>query len=222
MDYQKKIAKFGLEIGAIKLRPSDPFKWASGYFMPIYNDNRMFLWYSEYRRLFAEGFAKIGKDENIDCDIIAGTSTAGVSPCVTLSDLLMKPLVYVRNNPNTHGMEKQMEGMNVKPSGKKVLLIEDLISTGGSSIAAVNAVRAEGADCNYCFSIFNYGLEKAESAFQNLEPLCQTRSLLTYKILLDAAKEENYFNKKEFELLEEWESDPFGWGKKHFPQKYNN
>ncbi len=237
-DYGKEIAKAGLEINAIKLRPDNPFIWASGFRMPIYNDNRMFLGDSRHRRLIADGFNDLmnsTKESNRDIyfSIIAGTSTAGISPATTLADtyLVTKPMIYVRDKPKDHGLKNQIEGIDAESDleGKRVLLIEDLISTGGSSARAVQAIRDANGVCEHCFSIFNYGFDKASRIFKGeedydkkgnkLESPCEVKSLLTYDTLLGVAKETGYINDQQVEMLAEWRADPFGWGEKHgFPK----
>jgi len=219
MDYGKELAKAGLDINAIKLRPDDPFTWASGYRMPIYNDNRMFLFFPEHRKLIREGFINLVKD--IPYEVIAGTSTSGIPPATTLADSLGKPMIYVRDKPKDHGLKNQIEGIDAEYDlqRRKVVLIEDLISTGGSSARAVQAIRDANGECNYCVSIFNYGLDKAVQAFDSLDPRCEVRSLLTYDTLLEVAKETGYINNQQEKMLAEWREDPFGWGEKHgFPR----
>ena len=221
MTYEKQIAKAGLDIMAIKLRPDNPFTWASGFRMPIYNDNRMFLFHPEHRNLLARGFEEILQPEKIPYDVIAGTSTAGIPPATTLADHLGKPMIYVRDNPKDHGLQNQIEGIDAESDlqGRKVVLVEDLISTGGSSARAVQAIRDANGKCNYCISIFNYGLDKAVQAFDSLNPRCEVRSLLTYDALLEVAKETDYVNEQQAEMLAEWREDPFNWGEKHgFPK----
>ena len=221
MDYGKLIAKAGLDINAIKLSPNDPFTWASGFRMPIYNDNRMFLFFPEYRKLLAEGFENLLQTQEISYDIIAGTSTAGISPATTLADRVNKPMIYVRDKPKSHGLKNQIEGLDAESDlqGRKVVLIEDLISTGGSSANAVQAIRIAKGDCNYCISIFNYGLGEAFELFGSLEPKCEVRSLVTYDALLEVAKETGYINDEQVKMLAEWRSDHRGWGEKYgFPK----
>ena len=221
MDYAREIAKAALEIKAIKLSPDKPFEWASGYMMPIYNDNRMFLFYPFYRDLIAHGFLNIVKQRDFSWDVIAGTSTAGISPATTLAEKTTSPLIYVRDKPKDHGLKNQIEGIDAEEDldGRRVVLIEDLISTGGSSVRAVQAIRnAEGA-CYNCLSIFNYGLSKAEKAFRELDPPCMVDSILSYQRLLDVAKETGYINDQQAEMLAEWRADPFEWGARHgFPK----
>lgn len=219
MDYGKEIAKAGLKINAIKLRPDNPFTWASGFRMPIYNDNRMFLFFPEHRKLIAEGFTNLIKD--IPYEVIAGTSTSGIPPATTLADSLNKPMIYVRDKPKDHGLKNQIEGINAESDlqGKKVILIEDLISTGESSARAVQGIRNANGNCDYCISIFNYGLDRAVQAFDTLNPKCKVRSLLNYETLLKFARETGYINNQQVGMLAEWRADPFGWGEKHgFPK----
>lgn len=217
MDYAKQIAIASLKINAIKLNLVCPFTWASGLRMPIYNDNRKFLFYPEYRRLIVKGFEEILKLEGIDCDVIAGTSTAGISPATTLADKLRKPLIYVRNEPKGHGLKNQIEGIDSESDlrDKRVILLEDLISTGGSSASAVKVIRNANGECNYCISIFNYGLEKAVETFKAFDPACEVRSLLTYDKLLEVAKETGHITQEQSRMLSEWRMDPFNWGEKH-------
>lgn len=231
MDYGKEIAEAGLRINAIKLRPDDPFTWASGYRMPIYNDNRMFLFTAEYRDLIAQGFMHLLIEEHIHFHGIAGTSTSGIPPATTLADVTRSPLIYVRDKPKDHGLRNQIEGIDAEKDleGKKFVLIEDLISTGGSSARALQGVRDANGECNWCLSIFNYGLEKAQAIFRGEEPHskdgrrlefpCEVRSILTYDKLLEIAEETGYIDGEQAEMLAEWRADPFGWGEKHgFPK----
>ena len=220
----ERIAKAGLEIKAIKLRPDNPFIWASGFRMPIYNDNRMFLFHPEYREMIASGFMDILAEKQIDFYVIAGTSTAGISPATTLADALNQPLIYVRDKPKDHGLKNQIEGIDADSTlgRRKVVLVEDLISTGESSVRAVQAIRDANGKCNNCISIFNYGFDEAAMVFKSLDPQCNVNSLLTYDKLLDVVKDSKYFNKEQIKSLEEWREDPFGWGENHgFPKIEN-
>jgi len=222
METSERIARAGLEIKAIKLNTENPFLWASGFRMPIYNDNRMFLFYPEYRAMISEAFEDLLDEQEIGLNVIAGTSTAGISPATTLADQIEAPLIYVRDKPKDHGLKNQIEGIDAESDlqGKKVVLIEDLISTGGSSARAVQAIRNANGRCDYCLSIFNYGLDKAVQAFSELDPECQVRSLLTYDTLLKVARETGYINEQQAEMLAEWRASPFEWGEKHgFPKQ---
>lgn len=219
--YTRDIAKASLKIEAIKLSPGKPFQWASGYQMPIYNDNRMFLFHSKYREMVASGFMNLLEEKQINFYVIAGTSTAGISPATTLADALKEPLIYVRDKPKSHGLKNQIEGIDANSNlrGRKVVLVEDLISTGGSSVRAVQAIRNAGGRCNNCISIFDYGFDKAVKEFGGLNPKCNVDSLLTYGELLEVMKDEKYFNKEQIKSLEDWGKDPWNWGEKHgFPK----
>ena len=163
--------------------------------------------------------------------VIAGTSTAGISPATTLADSIDASLIYVRDKPKGHGLRNQIEGVDAEKDleGRTVIVIEDLISTGGSSAKAVQAVRDANGKCDYCLSIFNYGLDKAKAIFRGeeaydkegnkLQSPCEVESQLTYEVLLEVAKETGYLTDEQVKLLEEWRADPFNWGEKHgFPK----
>ena len=213
-DLGRKIAEYGLRIGAIKLNPDNPFQWASGYRMPIYNDNRMFLFHPHMRRLIAQGLADIIQDQEISPEVVAGTATAGIPHGALLADLLLLPYIYIRDKPKAHGLKNRIEGLDAESDlgGRTVVVIEDLISTGGSSARAVEAVREANGIGNWCLSIFSYGLEKAAEEFASLDPACNFRSLLTFPILLDVARTGGFLSDDQIELLSEWREDPFGWG----------
>ncbi len=214
-----ELAKRALAIRAIKLSPSDPFLWASGYRMPIYNDNRMLLGDAKTRALVARGLCDLIIKNNILYDVIAGTSTAGISPGTTLADMLKVPFIYIREKPKDHGLRTQIEGIGADATleGKVIVIIEDLISTGGSSLKAVQAARNARGTVNHLLSIFNYGLEEAAHLFADADVV--VHSLLTYDVLLEAAKAQRYINAEQQGMLGEWRADPFGWGEKHgFPK----
>ncbi len=217
-----ELAKISLGIKAIKLNPDEPFTWASGYRMPIYNDNSMLLGDFNHRSFVANAFKTIIDSYGLQYDIIAGTSTAGIPPSTTLADKLQAPSIYVRDKPKDHGMKNQIEGIDAEDDlkGRKAILIEDLISTGGSSANAVQAIRNANGVCDYCLSIFNYGLDKAVEEFGKLDPKCNVLSILTYDVLLQVALETGQvYLKDHIDLLKEWRADPFGWGAKHgFPK----
>ena len=232
MSYAKDLAKAALQIRAIKLSPEEPFTWASGFRMPIYNDNRLFLGYPKLREMIAESFADMVDTyfSNYSNLVIAGTSTAGISPATTLADYLELPIIYLRDKPKDHGLKNQIEGVDADSnlSGKNVIVIEDLISTGGSSVKAVNAVQNAKGNCKHCFSIFTYGFKKAEEMFsgkidyetgKKLSESCIQQSIFDYDLLLEVAKEVGYLPQNEIDFLKNWREDPFSWGAKHgFPQ----
>jgi orotate phosphoribosyltransferase len=188
--------------------------------MPIYNDNRLFLTYPECRETIIDGFIAKMAQHNKSFDIIAGVATAGIGPGAILSQRLRLPFFYVRDKPKDHGMENRIEGIQPERLvDRDVLTIEDLVSTGGSSVGAVKAIRGAGAKANYCFSIFNYGFEETRKLFDEMNPPCILDSLLTYDVLLDVASEYNYIQSEQRDMLAEWRESPFTWGEKHgFPR----
>jgi orotate phosphoribosyltransferase len=220
-DLGRHLAEQGLSIGAIKLQPEDPFQWASGYRMPVYNDNRMFLFHPETRRLIAGGLAGIIEAEGIEVEVVAGTATAGIPHGASLADLLGLPYIYIRDKPKGHGLRNRIEGIDAASDleGRAVIVVEDLISTGGSSARAVEAVREANGRCDWCVAIFSYGLDRAAESFAALEPPCEMRSLLTFDVLLEVARESGRLGTDQIALLDEWRADPFGWGEHHgFPK----
>ena len=213
--YGPILAKGAFELGAIKLSPSAPFTWASGYRMPIYNDNRMFLSSPKYRALIRDAFADMLSATGEKCDNIAGTATAGIPHATSLADMLYKPLSYVRSSSKDHGLGHQIEGIGKDGySGQKVVLIEDLISTGSSSLKAVEAIRNAGGDCTLCLAIFTYGLQAAVDAFAALNPECVFHTILSYDTMIHTACETGYISSSDADVLHEWREDPFGWGEK--------
>jgi orotate phosphoribosyltransferase len=188
--------------------------------MPIYNDNRMFLFKAETRRTIARGLAGIVTANRIQPEVVAGTATAGIPHGALLADLLSLPFIYIRDKPKGHGLKNRIEGLDAESDleGRRVVVIEDLISTGGSSARAVEAVREANGRCDWCVSIFSYGLEKAAEAFGSLDPACNFTSLLTFPVLLETAKAGGFLSKEQIALLAAWREDPFGWGEAHgFP-----
>ncbi|MEL3911639.1 orotate phosphoribosyltransferase [Treponema pedis] len=214
--YGAKLAQQAFKLGAIKLSPEEPFTWASGYRMPIYNDNRRFLSVPELRLYIAEAFTELLKAVDFNPDWLAGTATAGIPHAVTLADLLKKPVSYVRSSGKDHGLKNLIEGLGANADYGKtsVLVIEDLISTGGSSIKAVEAVRLANGTVPFCFAIFSYGFEEAEKAFSELKPACIPVTVLNYNLMLDEALKENYISGTEKKSLSEWREAPFEWGEK--------
>ena len=206
----QQLAAAALSIKAIKISPQAPFRWASGYSMPIYNDNRMFLGNADHRRLISEGFSALIAENKLAFDVVGGTSTAGIAPGTTLADRLKLPLVYVRDKKKGHGLENRVEG--ILHPGQKVLLIEDVVSTGGSSVSAVEGLRESKGTITDCLCIYNYGFEKAAVLFRDAH--CALHSLLTFPTLLEVALQQKYIAPADQQELEEWISDPFGWGAK--------
>ena len=190
--------------------------------MPVYNDNRMFLFHPETRRLIARGLADIVEREGIAPEVVAGTATAGIPHGALLADVLSLPYIYIRDKPKAHGLKNRIEGLDADSDleGRRVVVIEDLISTGGSSARAVEAVREANGVADWCLSIFSYGLEKAAEQFGALTPPCNFDSLLTFPVLLDVAKSGGLLAADQIALLEAWQQDPFGWGEaRGFPRE---
>ena len=194
-----------LDAGAVRLSPRQPFTWASGLKSPIYCDNRQLLGLPELRRRIARFLAIRAKE--LSPTLVAGTSTAGIPWAALVSDALSLPMAYVRPDPKKHGMGRQVEGPSVL--GHRVVLIEDLISTGGSSLRCAEALRAEGADLMQVLALFSYGLPQAEQAFAAAAvPLSvlagfeDLRTLAAQRSLLDAA---------DLEALTAWRPDPAAW-----------
>ena len=220
--YGAQLAAAAFKLEAIKLSPKAPFTWASGFKMPIYNDNRRFLSAPDMRSLIAKAFSELLKAAGFNPDWIAGTATAGIPHAVTLADLLKKPVSYVRSGGKDHGLKNQIEGLGVRPDykGDSVLIIEDLISTGGSSIKAVDAVRAANGAVPFCFAVFSYGFKEAKDAFLNLKPSCTPVTILNYETMLEQALKADYISEEQKKNLDEWRLSPFTWGEKNgFPPK---
>lgn len=206
-----QLAQKLLQIKAIKLRPQTPFTWASGIKSPIYCDNRITLSHPVIRNEIKAAFAKKA-EEYPQSNCIAGVATAGVAHGALLADALDLPYVYVRSKAKAHGRQNLIEGE--LPQNAKIIVVEDLISTGGSSIQAVNALRAAGADVLVVFAIFSYGFQKAIENFKDVN--CPFISLSDYKTLLAEAESSSYISEKEKSTLEEWNASPETWYDKYF------
>lgn len=204
----KNVAEKLLEIGAVKLSPNEPFTWASGWKSPIYCDNRKALSDVEARDAIVERLMDIC-DFFDDADVIVGVATGAIAWGAMVADSLECPFAYVRSKAKDHGLGNQIEGV-VKP-GDKVIVVEDLISTGGSSLAAVETLRAAGAEVIGMAAIFTYGFEKAEKAFA--EAGCELVTATNYGELLEVAKKQGLFGAKEKELLAQWRLSPDTWGR---------
>lgn len=216
MTVSEKLAKTALTIGAIRINTQDPFTWASGYRMPIYNDNRLLLGNADHRLFIAKGFQSLLEDKKIVADVVAGTATAGIPPATTLADLIKTPLIYARSAPKKHGMQNQIEGILKK--GQNVIVIEDLVSTGGSVLNAIESIRLAGGNVQHCFSIFTYGFQEAEDKFAQSD--CQLYALLTLEQLVTIGTNSGALTESQTGLLKSWLKDPFAWGERHgFPRK---
>lgn len=207
----QKIAKALLQIKAIKLNPKDPFTWASGMRSPIYCDNRIALSHPQERKQVRQGlFTVSGELEPFS--MVAGVATAGIPHGMLLANELNAPFCYVRNKPKAHGRKNLIEGA-LEP-GTKVLVVEDLISTGGSALEAVKAIRDFGCEVAGVLAIFTYGFPIAEEAFKKAK--CPYATLTNYPTVLEQAVKENYITKEEQAILTDWRKDPKGWYGKNF------
>ena len=212
MTIAESIARVALEVGAIRINVQQPFTWASGYKMPIYNDNRLLLGNAQNRALVTKGFQDLLKKNTTEVEVIAGTATAGIPHATTLADRLQVPLVYVRSTAKSHGMGNKIEGILKK--NQKVLVIEDLISTGGSAVNAVTAVREAGGIVDHCFSIFSYGFPESLEKFKSAS--CQVHSILDFSELLKVAQATQDIASNDIQILQSWQESPFKWGNTSF------
>lgn len=210
MTIAQEVAKSLLQINAVKLSPQNPFTWASGIKSPIYCDNRITLYYPSVRDRIIDAFVE--KSTQFGAfDMVAGVATAGIPHGALIADRLKKPFIYIREKAKSHGRQNQIEGMpHGDTEGLKVLIIEDLISTGGSSLKAVEAVREAGMEVVGVLAIFTYGFEKAVSMFR--EANCRFDTLSNYDILIAQAIENEYIKPEEMETLKAWRLSPETWG----------
>lgn len=206
---QKLLAEKLLKISAINLQPDSPFTWASGWHSPIYTDNRKTLSYPEIRSFIKVELTRLIEENFSDVDAIAGVATGAIAQGALVADLMAKPYVYVRSSPKDHGLENLIEG-NLLP-GQKVVVIEDLISTGGSSLKAVEAIRKAGCEVIGMVAIFTYGFPQAEEVFAQAGVRLLTLS--NYNAMLDAALSTGYIHEKDLETLRQWRKDPSNWMK---------
>ncbi|HAI58210.1 MAG: orotate phosphoribosyltransferase [Saprospirales bacterium] len=206
-----ELAQKLLQIKAIKLSPSEPFTWASGIKSPIYCDNRVTLSYPEIRT-FVKIALSILSEQLEDYDTVAGVATAGIAHGALIADYIKKPFMYVRSKAKGHGRENLIEGDFSR--AKKVLVVEDLISTGGSSIQAVKALRAEGIEVVGVIALFSYEFEKAKKNFEAAN--CPYLTVSGYSTMLTQAKKTNYITDEEYATLQDWSKDPSGWFDTHF------
>ncbi len=198
-----------LGISAIKLQPDNPFTWASGWNSPIYTDNRKTLSYPEVRTFIKTELCRTIMENFADADYIAGVATGAIAQGALVADNLNLPYVYVRSTPKDHGLENLIEG-NLKP-GSKVVVVEDLISTGGSSLKAVQAIRAAGCEVVGMVAIFTYDFPIAQKAFKDADVKLIT--LGNYNAMLEAALNINYIQEADLETLKEWRKDPANWSR---------
>ncbi len=209
-DCAKKTAEYLLQIKAIKLQPSNPFTWASGWKSPIYCDNRKTLSFPEVRSFIRDSFADLVTVYYPDADLIAGVATGAIAHGALAADKLGLPFIYVRSGVKEHGLGNQIEGYF--ETGQNVVVIEDLISTGGSSLGAVRALREAGCNVLGMIAIFTYEFKKASDGFAAEN--CKLHTLSNYSVLIDTAVKTGYIGQAEVETLKKWRADPSVWGVK--------
>ena len=200
----KEVAKNLLKIKAVFLKPNDPFTWASGIKSPIYCDNRLTLSYPETRKVVEEGLAEVIKTYFPTCEVVMGTSTAGIAHAAYVSDILNLPMGYVRGGAKDHGRGNQIEG--VVPVGKDVVVIEDLISTAGSSIEVVDVLREAGCNVLGIASIFTYNLKKGLDRLEASNVI--NHSLSNFETLVEVAAEEKYISESDINKVLKFQKNP--------------
>ena len=206
---EKIVAKQLLDIKAVKLNPENPFTWASGWKSPIYCDNRKVLSFPAARKDVYEAFVEIIKKNFKDVEVIAGVATGAIAYGMMVAEVLGLPFVYVRPKPKDHGAGAQVEGD--LPPKARVVVVEDLISTGGSSLASVDALHKADANVLGMVAIFSYNFIKSRRAFENAN--VELHTLSHYEALLEKAVEENYIKAEDLNVLKEWRINPEIWGK---------
>ncbi|MCE7070338.1 orotate phosphoribosyltransferase [Dyadobacter sp. CY327] len=208
-DITKRIAELLLEAKAIKLSPDKPFQWSSGWLSPIYCDNRVALSYPDTRTFIKKTLAALIKKEYPDVQAVVGVATGGIAQGALVADLLELPFAYVRPEPKKHGMGNQIEGRLEK--GQSVIIIEDLISTGGSSLKVVDVLREAEIEVAGMVAIFTYGFAVAENNFREKNVKLSTVS--NYNALIETALEHNYIDSSQLESLSAWRVAPETWGR---------
>lgn len=206
---ERLLAEKLLEVKAVKLQPEEPFTWASGWKSPFYCDNRKTLSFVDLRSFVKLELSRVVLENFAEADVVAGVATGAIAQGALVADALGKPFVYVRSKPKDHGMGNQIEGD--LPKGAKVVVIEDLISTGGSSLKAVEALRAAGAEVIGMVASYTYGFDVAKKAFE--EAGVKLITLTNYEAVLEAALATGYITEAQIPTLNEWRKDPAGWKK---------
>ncbi len=206
-DRALKVAEFLLQIKAVKLQPSNPFTWASGWKSPIYCDNRKTLSYPQIRTFIRQAYTEIIHEEFGTPEVIAGVATGGIAQGALIAQELGVPFIYIRSSAKGHGMQNMIEGDYVE--GQNVVVIEDLVSTGGSSLKAVQALREAKMNVKGMVAIFNYGFDLAE---QNMkEAKCKLVTISDYDHLVEEALKLGYIKEGDLQSLKEWRQDPSNW-----------
>lgn len=204
MSIEKTVAKNLLDIKAVSLQPNDPFTWASGIKSPIYCDNRLVLSFPEKRSVVVHGFVELIQKEYSEAEVIVGTATAGIPWGAMVADKMEKPFGYVRSSNKTHGKGNKIEGKIEK--GAKVVVVEDLISTGGSVKDVILSLREAGAEVLGVVAIFTYLLPASSELFDSIA--CSFKTLSNYDVLIDVALENAYIKENDLEKLKAWKKDP--------------
>ncbi len=205
---EKLTAEKLIRIKAIKLQPSNPFTWASGWKSPIYCDNRKLMSYPDIRNFIKVEFGRVILEKYPQVEAIAGVATGAIAPGALVADVLGLPFVYVRSAPKGHGLENLIEG-DLRPK-QKVVVVEDLVSTGQSSLKAVEAIRNSGSDVIGMVAIFTYGFPKAKTSMK--EARVELTTLTTYDAILDEALRIDYIAESELKTLQDWRKNPENWG----------
>ena len=205
--FKSKTSEILLKLNAIKLSPKNPFNWSSGWKSPIYCDNRIILSCPKSRNLIADFFTKIIKDKYIDSEAVAGVATGAIGIGILVAEKLDLPFVYVRPKPKKHGRKNQIEGVTVK--NKNVIVVEDLISTGMSSLNAIDTLKDNGMIVKGMISIFTYGFNFAIEKFKSEK--IQVHSLSSYDFLINQALKDGYINSNQLKLLNSWKKNPSKW-----------
>lgn len=206
-DAADKVAEFLLQIKAIKLQPEQPFTWASGWKSPIYCDNRKTLSYPQIRTYIRQQYVNMINDQFAKPDVIAGVATGGIAQGALVAQDMGLPFVYVRSEAKKHGLTNMVEGVVEK--GQSVVVIEDLISTGGSSIKAIEALREQGCNVKGMVAIFTYGFDEAVKNLKKAN--CPTTALCDYDTLIEVALKHKYISENDVESLKEWRESPSTW-----------
>ncbi len=204
-----EVAKKLLEIGIIKIQPNTPFTWASGWKSPIYCDNRKILSYPETRKFICNKFVELVSEKYPEAEVVAGVATGAIAHGVLVADKLGLPFVYVRSSPKGHGLENMIEG-DLKP-GQKVIVIEDLVSTGISSLKAVEAINIFGGEVIGMAAIFSYNFPQAKENFMKAN--VELTTLSYYQVLIELALETGKISQNQVDSLMQWRIDPENWGR---------
>ena len=207
---EELIAKILLESNAVTLNAAEPFRFTSGILSPIYCDNRILISLPEKRSSIIDNFIKVIKESAVDLAVIAGTATAGIPHAAWIAHRMNLPMIYIRGESKAHGKKNTIEGILNK--GDRTVIIEDLISTGSSSVQAVKAVKEKGGVVLGCYSIFTYQMKKAKEAFEDIK--CPVFSLTNFSTLVKVAKKEGFISEQDEKIISEWNGSPQEWGRK--------